>query len=70
MKVSKVSVSRCAGPPQSGQVVRANAGSDLIGLMVCSSYCTSSGSTTGSCASGTGTTPQRSQCTMGIGAPQ
>jgi len=54
MKVSKVSVSRSAGPPQAGQVVLRQAGSALIGD--CTPVkATSSGSSTGSCSSGTGT---------------
>jgi hypothetical protein len=33
-------------------------------------YCSMSGSSTGSWSSGTGTSPQVSQCTIGIGQPQ
>ena len=60
MKVSKVSVSRSAAPPQVGQVVLRHAGSALIGEPV-PMNATSSGSNTGSCSSGTGTAPQPSQ---------
>jgi len=60
MKVSKVSVSRSAGPPQSGQVVARHCGSVLIGEPVPLNS-TSSGNTTGNWSSGTGTAPQASQ---------
>jgi len=69
MKVSKVSVSRRAGPPHSGQVVAWNSGMRGRGEP-CSSRVTSSGSTTGSWSSGTGTSPHFSQWIMGMGAPQ
>ena len=69
MKVSKVSVSRSAGPPQPGQVVLRHSGSALIGEAM-PVKATSSGSTTGSWSSGTGTAPHFSQYTTGIGQPQ
>ena len=68
-KVSSVSVSRRAGPPQAGQATCFQVGwcsSGLPGL----SKSTSSGSTTGSWSSGTGTMPQPSQWMTGIGQPQ
>lgn len=60
MKVSKVSVSRSAGPPQSGQVVWRQVGSVLIGEPVPANS-TFSGSTTGNWSSGTGTAPHLAQ---------
>src|SRR5919106_3693035 len=68
-KVSIVSVSRFAGLPHDGQLVSTYDARLLSGLPVPSGT-TSSGSTTGSWSSGTGTSPQASQCTIGIGAPQ
>ena len=73
MKVSKVSVSRSAGLPHCGHDVRRHCGSDLIGECTspeANASSTSSGSTTGSWSSGTGTAPQASQYTTGIGQPQ
>ena len=60
MKVSKVSVSRSASAPQSGQVVWRHCGSFLIGEPV-PLKATSSGNSTGNWSSGTGTAPQRGQ---------
>ena len=68
-KVSKVSVSRRAGLPQRGQSVRTNSSHSASGLAPPVGV-RSSGSTTGSSSSGTGTAPQSSQWTTGIGAPQ
>ena len=69
MKVSKVSVSRSAGPPHFGQVVFLNESIFLIGEPMPSNS-TSSGSTTGKSDSGTGRLPHFSQLITGIGAPQ
>ncbi len=69
MKVSKVSVSRSAAPPQRGQVVSMNESIFLIGEPMPSNS-TSSGNTTGKSASGTGSMPHASQWMTGIGAPQ
>src|SRR3546814_1361388 len=59
MKVSKVSVSRSAGPSHCGQLVLRHCGSDLIGECTTPAFekasATSSGSSTGSWSSGTGT---------------
>ncbi len=70
MKVSKVSVSRRAAVPHFGQVAwlpgRVMGERRLPGL----SKVTSSGSTTGRSALGTGTMPQSSQWMIGIGQPQ
>ena len=71
-KVSIVSPSRVAGPPQVGQVVlthssAAASGEVPFGLR---SAPRSSGSSTGSCSSGTSTSPCSGQCTTGMGAPQ
>ena len=63
MKVSMVSVSRRALRPQDGQGTVYHSGFSANGLF-------SGGSSTGSSASGTGTMPQASQCTIGIGQPQ
>jgi hypothetical protein len=60
MKVSKVSVSRSAAPPQFGQVVLRQSGSALIGDFT-PENATSSGNTTGSWSSGTGTASQVGQ---------
>src|SRR5690242_3810474 len=68
-KVSIVSVSRRASLPQDGQATCFHVGwwsSGLPGL----SKETSCGSSTGSCAAGTGTAPQASQWITGIGQPQ
>ena len=56
-KVSNVSVSRRAGPPQRGQATCFQVGWWSSGLPG-RSNATSSGSITGNCSSGTGTTPQ------------
>src|SRR3954452_12089209 len=68
-KVSMVSVSRWALPPHFGQATCFQVGwwsSALPGL----SKETSSGNTTGSSASGTGTTSHFGQWITGIGQPQ
>ena len=70
--MSIVSVSRSAGPPQDGHVVRtqsvaAPSGDVPAGL---SAAPRRSGRRTGSWSSGTATSPQDAQCTTGIGAPQ
>ena len=68
-KVSKVSVSRRAFAPHRGQSTCFQVGwwsSGLPGF----EKSTSSGSRTGSCSTGTGTTPQASQWIAGIGQPQ
>ena len=70
MKVSMVSVSRSAAPPQLGQVVCRQVGWNLSGLSPVGRHSMSSGSSTGSSSSGTGTGPQCGQCTTGIGQPQ
>ncbi len=67
--VSIVSVSRRAGAPHAGQDTSRHVGWRSSGLPGWSKL-TSAGSTTGRSATGTGTTPQRSQCTIGIGQPQ
>src|SRR5690242_13234351 len=67
--VSMVSVSRLAARPHDGHWVLTNSGSLLSGLPVPSgTRC--SGSCTGSSSSGTGTSPQDGQCTIGTGQPQ
>src|SRR3546814_4747660 len=70
MKVSKVSVSRSAGPSHCGQLVLRHCGSDLIGECTTPAFekasATSSGSSTGSWSSGTGTAPHFSQWITGI----
>ncbi len=70
MKVSIVSVSRTAGPPQTGQAVFFQVGCNFSGDSPVGFHSTSSGSSTGSSASGTGFQPSFSQCTIGMGAPQ
>ena len=70
--MSIVSVSRLAGPSHLGhsvftQSVAAASGEMPFGAR---SWPRRSGSVTGSCSSGTGTSPQPSQYTIGIGAPQ
>src|SRR5260370_15654932 len=69
-KVSIVSVSRTAGPPQMGQVVRRNPSWYLRGDSPVGRNSTSSGARTGSWSSGTGTMPWSGQYTTGIGQPQ
>ena len=69
MKVSKVSVSRRAGSPVSGSVVSTNSGRVASGDPPPDTF-TSSGSTTGSCASGTGSSPRVSLVMTGTGQPQ
>jgi hypothetical protein len=61
MKVSMVSVSRRAAPPQRGQVVCRKPACVVSGDWPVGRKSTSVGSTTGSCSSGTPTMPQRSQ---------
>jgi hypothetical protein len=70
--VSMVSVSRLAGSPQDGQATftqfsAAASGDTPLGTR---SWPRRSGSTTGSCSSGTGTSPQVPQWMIGIGQPQ
>ena len=60
-KVSMVSVSRSAGPPQIGQVVRRKPSLEASGDCPVGSNSTSSGASTGSWSSGTGTTPWTGQ---------
>src|SRR2546427_10406791 len=69
-KVSIVSVSRRAGPLHFGHVVSTNDRTCVSGEPPRPVNSTSRGRTTGSCSYGTGTVPQRSQCTIGIGVPQ
>ena len=57
MKVSMVSVSRSAGPPHLGQVVKRQVGCSFNGLSPVGFHSTSSGRSTGSWSSGTATTP-------------
>ena len=64
-----VSVSRRAAPPHWGQVHLTKSARLLSGLPEPSGT-TSSGSTTGNCSAGTGTSPQASQWMIGIGQPQ
>src|SRR6266849_985680 len=68
-KVSMVSVSRVASPPQRGQTTYFQVGWRSSGLPGRSNS-TSSGSFTGKSAPGTGTTPHDLQWRMGIGQPQ
>lgn len=68
-KVSSVSVSRSAGPPQPGQVTCFQVGWRASGLPGVSND-TSSGRITGSSTSGTPTGPHVGQWMMGIGQPQ
>ena len=69
-KVSIVSVSRFAGPPQLGQSTLTQSSAAASGERPFGRNSSTSGSTTGSWSSGTGTRPQRSQWMIGIGAPQ
>ena len=66
---SRVSVSRLAGSPQLGQATSTKSGRSPSGLPS-PVGAMSRGSTTGRSASGTGTGPQASQRTIGIGVPQ
>ena len=69
--MSIVSVSRRAGPPQRGQSTLTQASEVARGdRPLGRKSVTSSGSSTGSWSSGTGTSPQAGQCTIGIGQPQ
>src|SRR3569623_3091645 len=68
-KVSMVSVSRCAAPPHVGQV-QFNNTADFASGLPAPSGTRSSGSTTGSCSTGTATSPQRGHLIIGIGVPQ
>ena len=61
MKVSMVSVSRRAGPPQVGQVVARKLSVSGSGLLPSGRVLTSMGSSTGRSASATGTMPHFSQ---------
>jgi hypothetical protein len=60
-KVSIVSVSRTAGPPQMGHVVRRKPSWERNGDSPVGWNSTSSGASTGSCSSGTGTAPWSGQ---------
>ena len=64
-----VSVSRLAGMPHDGHFASRKAGILLSGLPLPSGT-RSSGSTTGSCSSGTGTSPHCGHLIIGIGVPQ
>ena len=70
--MSIVSLSRLAGPPHDGQSTLTQSAAAASGETPrgVRSAPRSSGSTTGSWSSGTGTSPQAGQCTIGIGAPQ
>jgi hypothetical protein len=68
--VSIVSVSRRAAPPHAGQVVLTQSSAAASGERPCGAYSSTSGSSTGRSDSGTGTMPQPSQKTTGIGQPQ
>ena len=71
-KVSMVSVSRLAGPPHLGHSVLTQSDAAASGETPrgARSWPRRSGRTTGSCSSGTGTSPQPSQYTIGMGVPQ
>src|SRR6478609_7992259 len=72
-KVSMVSVSRLAGPWQEGHSTLTHASAAARGEVPFgdkSSPRRSDGSVTGSCSSGTGTSPQDGQWMMGMGVPQ
>src|SRR2546423_5512859 len=69
-KVSMVSVSRSAGPPQAGHVVWRNPSWCFRGDSPVGRNSTSSGSSTGSSSSGTATMPSVGQYTTGMGQPQ
>ena len=66
---SSVSVSRLAGSPQRGQATSTNSARSASGLPSPVGSM-SRGRTTGRSCSGTGTGPQLSQLTIGIGVPQ
>ena len=68
--MSIVSVSRRAAPPHLGQTTFTKASDFSRGFPSTPENATSSGSTTGRSASGTGTTPQPGQWIAGIGVPQ
>ena len=68
--VSIVSVSRSAGPPQVGQVVLTQSSAAASGERPFGATSVMSGRTTGSWSSGTATSPQAGQWTIGIGQPQ
>ena len=70
MKVSIVSVSRCAGPPHLGHVVCKKLSDVANGDTAPDSNVTSSGKRTGNSSSGTSCSPHFSQYTTGIGTPQ
>lgn len=65
-----VSVSRRAGAPQQGHATCHQLSSWARGEPPLPEKATSRGSSTGSCSTGTGTTPQLSQWITGIGQPQ
>ena len=60
-KVSIVSVSRRAGPPQIGHVVLTQSSAEASGERPCGAKSSTSGSGTGRSSSGTGTMPCVSQ---------
>src|SRR5580693_5097434 len=70
--VSIVSVSRLAGSPHFGQGTFTQSVAAASGDTPCGtrSWPRRSGRTTGSSLSGTGTSPQPGQCTIGMGVPQ
>src|SRR6266550_4171156 len=68
--VSMVSVSRRAGPPHEGHVTLTNAGSLASGDSPCGEKSASSGSRIGRSSTGTPTSPQDGQWTIGMGGPQ
>ena len=70
MKVSMVSVSRFAALPQQGQSTFTQLSNWARGDPPLPSRLAPTGSSTGSCSAGTGTTPQLSQWITGIGQPQ
>ena len=65
-----VSVSRRAAPPHFGQAACTNSGTCASGEPPCCVMVTLSGRSTGNSLSGTGTMPQLSQYSMGMGVPQ
>ncbi len=65
-----MSVSRFAGPPHFGQRTLTNSGTLASGESPRPVNSVTFGSSTGSCSSGTGTTPSIGQWIIGIGVPQ
>ena len=70
MKVSMVSVSRLAAPPQQGQVTLTQSVCWLKGDPPFPDRSMPRGNSTGKSSLGTGTTPQVGQWITGIGQPQ